>query len=138
MTTDDALHDGRATGLPPELFTTIDHVGIAVPDLDEAIAFYADAFGMQVRHQETNEEQGVREAMVGVGDEDAGQRGQQLVQGGQPFVEGHAPEGATDGAGKPTSILVQGPASSTSAASRPSGATAATSPGSPEAGIRWP
>ena len=46
--------------LPTELFTTIDHVGIAVPDLDEAIAFYADAFGMQVRHQETNEEQGVR------------------------------------------------------------------------------
>ncbi len=41
-----------------------------MPDLDEAIAFYADAFGMQVRHQETNEDQGVREAMVGVGDTD--------------------------------------------------------------------
>ena len=55
-------------GLPGELFTTIDHVGIAVPDLDEAIAFYRDAFGMRVAHEETNEEQGVREAMVAVGD----------------------------------------------------------------------
>ena len=54
--------------LPESLFVCIDHVGIAVPDLDQAIAFYADVFGMQVRHQETNEEQGVREAMIGVGD----------------------------------------------------------------------
>ncbi len=50
------------------LFTHIDHVGIAVPDLDEAIAFYAGAFGMAVVHQEVNEEQGVREAMLSVGD----------------------------------------------------------------------
>jgi methylmalonyl-CoA/ethylmalonyl-CoA epimerase len=56
-----------AVTIPEHLFVCIDHVGIAVPDLDEAIAFYADAFGMRVRHQETNEEQGVREAMVGVG-----------------------------------------------------------------------
>ncbi len=61
-----------ATGpdLPAEvthLFTAIDHVGIAVPDLDEAIAFYRDVYGMQVLHEEVNEEQGVREAMVGVG-----------------------------------------------------------------------
>jgi methylmalonyl-CoA/ethylmalonyl-CoA epimerase len=54
------------------LFVCIDHVGIAVPDLDEAIAFYVDAFGMQVQHQETNEEQGVREAMVSVGDPGSG------------------------------------------------------------------
>ena len=54
--------------LPDHLFTCIDHVGIAVPDLDEAITFYKDAFGMEVQHQETNEEQGVREAMVAVGD----------------------------------------------------------------------
>ncbi len=54
--------------VPDHLFVCIDHVGVAVPDLDEAIAFYADAFGMQVRHQETNEEQGVREAMLAVGD----------------------------------------------------------------------
>ena len=56
--------------IPDQLFVCIDHVGIAVRDLDEAIAFYADAFGMTVRHEETNEEQGVREAMVGVGDTD--------------------------------------------------------------------
>ncbi len=54
--------------IPEHLFVCIDHVGIAVPDLDEAIAFYRDAFGMQVQHEETNEEQGVREAMVAVGD----------------------------------------------------------------------
>ena len=50
------------------LFTAIDHVGIAVPDLDEAMAFYTDTYGMKVVHEETNEEQGVREAMVAVGD----------------------------------------------------------------------
>jgi methylmalonyl-CoA/ethylmalonyl-CoA epimerase len=50
------------------LFTKIDHVGIAVPDLDEAIAFYRDTFGVVSVHQETNEEQGVREAMLAVGD----------------------------------------------------------------------
>ena len=44
--------------------TAIDHVGIAVPDLDEAIAYYRDTFGFVVTHVETNEEQGVREAML--------------------------------------------------------------------------
>lgn len=57
-----------APALPTHLFTAIDHVGVAVPDLDAAVAHYRDAFGMQVLHEETNEEQGVREAMVGVGD----------------------------------------------------------------------
>ena len=50
------------------LLTRIDHVGIAVPDLDAAIEFYATAFGMRVVHEEVNEEQGVREAMLAVGD----------------------------------------------------------------------
>ena len=50
------------------LLTRIDHVGIAVPDLDQAIDFYARAFGLQVIHEEVNEEQGVREAMLGIGD----------------------------------------------------------------------
>jgi methylmalonyl-CoA/ethylmalonyl-CoA epimerase len=58
-------------GLPAHLFTAIDHVGIAVPDLDVALAFYRDAYGMRVVHEETNEEQGVREAMVAVGDTDS-------------------------------------------------------------------
>ena len=60
-------HDG-GMALPTHLFTAIDHVGIAVADLDEAIAFYRDTFGMEIVHEETNEEQGVREAMVAVGD----------------------------------------------------------------------
>ena len=56
--------DSSATGL----FTKIDHVGIAVPDLDAAIAFYRDTFGVVSVHEEVNEEQGVREAMLAVGD----------------------------------------------------------------------
>ena len=57
-----------APSIPEHLFIAIDHVGVAVPDLDEAKAFYTDKLGMKVLHEETNEEQGVREAMVGVGD----------------------------------------------------------------------
>ena len=55
-------------GLPNALFTAIDHVGIAVADLDAAITFYRDVYGMRLAHQEVNEEQGVREAMMAVGD----------------------------------------------------------------------
>lgn len=47
-----------------DLVTAIDHVGIAVPDLDEAIAFQRDTFGLEVAHSEENAEQGVREAML--------------------------------------------------------------------------
>jgi methylmalonyl-CoA/ethylmalonyl-CoA epimerase len=39
-----------------------------VRDLDKAIAFYREAFGMELVHKEVNEEQGVREAMMAVGD----------------------------------------------------------------------
>ena len=46
----------------------IDHVGVAVPDLDEAIAFYTRTFGLTCVHTEVNEEQGVREAMLAAGD----------------------------------------------------------------------
>ena len=49
----------------------IDHVGLAVRDLDEAIAFYARTFDMHVVHEEVNEEQGVREAMLAVGSSDS-------------------------------------------------------------------
>jgi methylmalonyl-CoA/ethylmalonyl-CoA epimerase len=54
--------------VPEHLLTAIDHVGIAVPDLDDAIAFYGEKFGLRLVHEETNEEQGVREAMLAVGD----------------------------------------------------------------------
>jgi methylmalonyl-CoA/ethylmalonyl-CoA epimerase len=50
------------------MFRRIDHVGIAVADLDQAIAFYELAFGVTPVHEEINEEQGVREAMLAVGD----------------------------------------------------------------------
>ena len=50
------------------MLTRIDHVGLAVRDLDQAIAFYARTFDVQVVHEEVNEEQGVREAMLAVGD----------------------------------------------------------------------
>ncbi|HKT03214.1 MAG TPA: methylmalonyl-CoA epimerase [Rugosimonospora sp.] len=45
----------------------IDHVGVAVPDLDTAVAFYERVFGMRCVHLEENQEQGVREAMMAVG-----------------------------------------------------------------------
>ena len=50
-----------------DLFTAIDHVGVAVSDLDVAITFYRDTYGMTLVHEEVNEEQGVREAMMAVG-----------------------------------------------------------------------
>ena len=50
----------------------IDHVGVAVADLDEAVAFYARVFGMRCAHVEVNEEQGVREAMLQVGEQPGG------------------------------------------------------------------
>lgn len=56
------------TNSPAPLFTQIDHVGVAVADLDAAIAFYRDVYGMALLHEEVNEEQGVREAMMAVGD----------------------------------------------------------------------
>jgi methylmalonyl-CoA/ethylmalonyl-CoA epimerase len=64
---DDLIHLTKARN-PMSLFTRIDHVGIAVPDLDAAIAFYRDTFGVTSVHEEVNEEQGVREAMLAVGD----------------------------------------------------------------------
>src|SRR6476646_8734205 len=47
-----------------DLILGVDHVGIAVADLDEAIQWYADTFGLVATHTETNAEQGVREAML--------------------------------------------------------------------------
>jgi methylmalonyl-CoA/ethylmalonyl-CoA epimerase len=49
---------------PAARVSAIDHVGIAVPDLDEAIEFYTSTFGLVVTVTEVNEEQGVREAML--------------------------------------------------------------------------
>lgn len=48
----------------PQPLSAIDHVGIAVPDLDEAIEFYRASFGFELRHVEVNEDQGTHEAML--------------------------------------------------------------------------
>jgi methylmalonyl-CoA/ethylmalonyl-CoA epimerase len=53
---------------PAGLITAVDHVGIAVPDVDQGVAFYAENFGFRLVHQEVNEGQQVREAMLAVGD----------------------------------------------------------------------
>lgn len=50
----------------------IDHVGVAVPDLSQAIEFYERVFGMRCVHVETNAEQGVHEAMLAVGPDGTG------------------------------------------------------------------
>jgi methylmalonyl-CoA/ethylmalonyl-CoA epimerase len=63
MTTDQV--DARQV-LATALVTAIDHVGIAVADLDAAIAWYHDHLGMILVHEEVNEEQGIREAMLAV------------------------------------------------------------------------
>ncbi|HZK36326.1 MAG TPA: methylmalonyl-CoA epimerase [Aeromicrobium sp.] len=54
--------------VPLHLLIAIDHVGIAVPDLDDALELYSSVFGLHSVHEEVNEEQGVREAMLAVGD----------------------------------------------------------------------
>ena len=56
------------------LLTRLDHVGIACRDLDAAIGRYQATFGLEVASLEVNEEQGVREAMLGVGAADGGLR----------------------------------------------------------------
>ncbi|GAC58622.1 putative methylmalonyl-CoA epimerase [Gordonia hirsuta DSM 44140 = NBRC 16056] len=48
-----------------DLVVAIDHVGIAVPDLDAALQWYGANLGFVNLHEEINQEQGVREAMVG-------------------------------------------------------------------------
>jgi methylmalonyl-CoA epimerase len=48
------------------LLTEIDHVAIAVNDLDAAIAYYADTFGATVAHREVVESDGVEEALLAV------------------------------------------------------------------------
>ena len=46
------------------LLLAVDHVGLAVPDLDAAIAFHTEVLGLELLHREVNEEQGVVEAML--------------------------------------------------------------------------
>jgi methylmalonyl-CoA epimerase len=48
--------------------TAIDHVAIAVHDLEAAIAYYRDTFGAEVAHREVVERDGVEEALLAVAD----------------------------------------------------------------------
>lgn len=50
------------------ILTTIDHVGVAVTDLDEAVAFHQRCYGAEVAHREEIDADGVREALLAVGD----------------------------------------------------------------------
>lgn len=50
------------------MFASIDHIGVAVDDLDAAIAVHRDTFGMPLVHRETMGEQGVEAALLDVGD----------------------------------------------------------------------
>ena len=50
------------------LFGRIDHIGVAVEDLDAAVQLYAERFDMREQHRETVEEQGVEAVLLEIGD----------------------------------------------------------------------
>ena len=50
------------------MFDRIDHVGVAVEDLDAAISLYEDQLGMALAHRETVESQGVEAVLLDVGE----------------------------------------------------------------------
>ncbi|MDE3724807.1 methylmalonyl-CoA epimerase [Nocardiopsis sp. N85] len=73
----------RAAPVPAA--TRLDHVGIACRDLDASIEFYRSTYGFEVEHEEVNEEQGVREAMLRVnGADDGGATYLQLLEPTRP------------------------------------------------------
>jgi methylmalonyl-CoA epimerase len=49
------------------MFDQIDHVGVAVDDLDAAIALHEQAYGLRLAHREVVEEQGVEAVLLDVG-----------------------------------------------------------------------
>lgn len=50
------------------MLSAIDHVGVAVEDLDASLALYRDTFGLSVVHRETVTEQGVEAALLDLGE----------------------------------------------------------------------
>src|SRR3954454_21943758 len=50
------------------MFARVDHIGVAVEDLDAAIALHEDAYGMAVSHREVVADQGVEAVLLDVGD----------------------------------------------------------------------
>ncbi|HEX2088668.1 MAG TPA: methylmalonyl-CoA epimerase [Actinomycetota bacterium] len=59
-----AMQDERGVA---ELLTDVDHVGIAVTDLEAAVDEYRRAFGVEPVHRERVEDQGVDEVLFKVG-----------------------------------------------------------------------
>lgn len=72
--------------LASSLVTAIDHVGMAVPDLDAAIAWYHEHLGMILVHEEINTDQCIREAMLAVPGAEAGCAQVQLMA---PLEDAH-------------------------------------------------
>ena len=50
------------------MLSKIEHVALAVEDLDAAVAHYSEVWGLEVEHRERVEDQGVEEAMLPLGD----------------------------------------------------------------------
>jgi methylmalonyl-CoA epimerase len=50
------------------VFGRIDHIGVAVEDIDAALGLYRDSFEMELAHRETVQEQGVEAVLLDVGD----------------------------------------------------------------------
>jgi methylmalonyl-CoA/ethylmalonyl-CoA epimerase len=50
------------------MFARVDHIGVAVDDLDAAIALHEDAYGMALVHREVVDEQGVEAVLLDVGE----------------------------------------------------------------------
>ena len=68
-------------GVPFSGLTRLDHVGIACRDLDASMDLYRRTYGFEVEHEEVNEEQGVREAMLRInGTDDGGATYLQLLE----------------------------------------------------------
>ena len=59
-------HAGPVASAP--VFGQIDHIGVAVEDLDSALVLYRDRLGMPVQHRETVEDFGVEAVLLGIGD----------------------------------------------------------------------
>jgi methylmalonyl-CoA/ethylmalonyl-CoA epimerase len=72
---------------PLPLFTRIDHVGVAVRNLEEAIGWYETTYGLTVTSRETNESQGVHEAMLVVKAPDPGELGGSYLQLLEPLSD---------------------------------------------------
>ena len=53
---------------PHPIFDAVDHIGVAVDDLEAAIELYGELLAMPVQHRETVQEQGVEAVLLGIGD----------------------------------------------------------------------